>query len=806
MGCWSRVKTSDKNTYPADLSEASNPMSNITFQNGIGQTVHRSEDRRLVTGKGCYSDDNKPINLAWMSIVRSLYPHALINGIDSSFAKDMPGVLTILTGEDYKNDGLGEIPCMSIPPEVMDGNWFKTPFPALTKDVVRCVGQAVALVIAETREQAMDAAESIIVDYENQPSVTSVEAAIAEGAITVWPDCKNNISFVHELGCQQATEQAFTQAEHVIKKHIVNQRIAGNPLEPRSYIGYFDEGEQRYHLITGNQSPHRIQTLLAEHIFKIPTCQIHVQCKDVGGGFGTKGNLYPEEALVLWAANRVGRPVKWLSDRSESFLSDFNGRDQIADAELALDKNGKILALRAITYTNMGCQQGPSGAHPPLISARMLSGTYAIPAIHVRVHGVLTHTMTLTTYRGAGRPEATFLLERMIDIAARKFNFDPIEIRRKNMISTSQMPYKTAVDETYDCGEFTQVLDKTVELADWHGFAARQKQSQQKGLLRGRGVSMYIEVCGVLGERMEIRFDASGNATILAGTCASGQGHETVFRQMLVQWLGLPLNCIRVIQGDTDSVSYGRGSYASRSMSIAGSALKMATDEIIKKGKTIAAHLLKKDTDSIEFKQGEFCIKDSNVTLSLTEVAKATYKSSAVHKLPIEFGSGLEGIGYFSAKQQNYPNGCHIAEVEIDPQTGVVKLDRYTAIDESGVIINPLLFHGQTQGGIAQGVGQALMEAVIFNEDGQLITGGFTDYTMPRASHFPNFKLGEHSVPTTSNPLGVKGGGEGGTVGAASTVINAVVDALSVCGVTDIQMPATSLKVWQAIQTAQITN
>ena len=528
-----------------------------------------------------------------------------------------------------------------------------------------------------------------------------------------------------------------------------------------------------------------------------------MQCKDVGGGFGTKGNLYPEEALVLWAAKRVGRPVKWLSDRSESFLSDFNGRDQIADAELALDKDGNILALRANTYTNMGCQQGPSGAHPPLIGARMLSGTYAIPAMHVRAHGVLTHTMTLTTYRGAGRPEATFLLERMIDMAAREFGFDPVEIRRKNMIGPKRMPYETAVGETYDCGEFTEVLDKTVNLADWHGFTARQKQSLKKGLLRGRGISMYIEVCGVLGERMEIRFDASGNATIVAGTCASGQGHETVYRQVLVQWLGLPLSCIRVVQGDTDSVSYGRGSYASRSMSIGGSALKLAADEIINKGKKIAAHLLESNTDRIEFSHGDFCIKDSDQTIPLAEIAKATYKPGAVRTLPIEFGSGLGGVGYFSAKQQNYPNGCHIAEVEIDPQTGVVRLDRYTAIDEAGVVINPLLFHGQTQGGIAQGVGQALMEAVVFNEDGQLITGGFTDYAMPRATHFPEFNLGEHRVPTATNPLGVKGGGEGGTVGAASTVINAVVDALSVYGITDIEMPATSLKVWQAIQSAQ---
>ena len=778
-------------------------MTDVNIQDGIGQPVQRIEDRRLVTGKGCYADDNKPANMAWLNIVRSLYPHAIIEGIDCSIAIGMPGVLTVLTGEDYQDDRLGDIPCISIPPEAMNGNWFRTPFPALTKDRVRCVGQAIAVVVAETREQAMDAAESIIIHYESLPSVTSIADAMANDAVQVWPDCKNNISFVHELGDKESTDKVFAQAGHILSKRIVNQRIAGNPLEPRSYIGYFDAGEQRYHLTTGNQAPHRVQTLLAEHIFKIPAHQIHVQCKDVGGGFGTKGNLYPEEALVLWAAKRVGRPVKWLSDRSESFLSDFNGRDQIADAELALDKDGNILALRATTYTNMGCQQGPSGAHPPLIGARMLSGTYAIPAMHVRAHGVLTHTMTLTTYRGAGRPEATFLLERMIDMAAREFGFDPVEIRRKNMIGPKRMPYQTAVGETYDCGEFTEVLDKTVNLADWHGFTARQKQSLEKGLLRGRGISMYIEVCGVLGERMEIRFDASGNATIVAGTCATGQGHETVYRQMLVQWLGLPLSCIRVVQGDTDSVSYGRGSYASRSMSIGGSALKLAADEIINKGKKIAAHLLESNTDRIEFSHGDFCIKDSDQTISLAEIAKATYKPGAVRTLPIEFGSGLEGVGYFSAKQQNYPNGCHITEVEIDPQTGVVRLDRYTAIDEAGVVINPLLFHGQTQGGIAQGVGQAMMEAVVFNEDGQLVTGGFTDYAMPRAIHFPEFNLGEHRVPTATNPLGVKGGGEGGTVGAASTVINAVVDALSGYGITDIEMPATSLKVWQAIQSAQ---
>lgn len=770
----------------------------------LGRSIRRSEDRRLVTGRGRFVDDNKSSNMVWACFVRSLYPHADIKSIDDSFAADMPGVISILTGEDYKNDGLGDIPCASIPPEVMKSGWFKTPFPALAGGRVRSIGQAIAMVIAESREQAMDAAEAMMVEYESLPAVTEVMQAVADDAPRVWDDCPDNISFSLERGSKEKTDEAFAKARHVLSHRIHNQRVAGNPLEPRCYIGDYDQGKQRYHLTTCSQSPHRVQNLLAEHVFKVPVHQIHVVSEDVGGGFGTKGSLYPEEALVLWASKRVGRPVKWLSDRSESFLSDFNGRDQVADAEVALDDEGRILGLRVVTHTNMGCQLGPSAAHPPLTAARLSSGTYAIPAIHITAHAVLTHTMTLTTYRGAGRPEAAHLLERMIDMAAQEFGFDPVAIRQLNLIDSSQMPYQTATGETYDCGEFRQVLDKTLALADWQGFRQRREQSEAKGLLRGQGVSMYIEVCAVLSERMEIRFDPSGQASIVAGTCATGQGHETVFAQMLAGWLGLPIADIHFIQGDTDTVSYGRGSYASRSMAVGGPALKLAAEQVIEKGKKIVAHLFNKDESQIEFEAGLFRTDNADESMTLKEVAKACYAPTAVRRLPAEFASGLEGVAYYSATKQNYPNGCHVAEVEVDPETGVVTVDKYSAIDESGVIINPLLFHGQSQGGIVQGVGQALMESVVYNDDGQLISGGFTDYAMPRAADFPSFQIGEHCTPTQTNPLGVKGGGEGGTTGASPAIMNAIVDALKVYGIKDIDMPATSLKIWQAIQSAQV--
>jgi carbon-monoxide dehydrogenase large subunit len=507
---------------------------------------------------------------------------------------------------------------------------------------------------------------------------------------------------------------------------------------------------------------------------------------------------------VLWAAQRIGRPVKWVCDRSEAFLSDFNGRDQLADAEMALDADGKVRAVRVVVHHNLGCQLGPSTAHPPLVGCRMLSGVYAIPAMHVEINGIFTHSRTLTTYRGAGRPEATMVIERMLDLAAAELGIDPVAIRRRNFIRPEQMPYRTAVGETYDCGEFEAAMDTALELADWDGFEARRAQSAQRGKLRGRGLSCYIEVCATISDRMEVRFDGTGGLTILAGTFSYGQGHHTSYAQMVHEWLGIPLERIRFVQGDTDKIANGRGSFGSRSMTVGGSALKAACAQVIERGRRVAAILLACSEDSLEFADGIYRGKDEpERSITLDQVARATYAWSAPRPLPAELWSGLEGVGYFTANPQNYPNGCYIAEVEVDPDTGDVRLAEVTAVDDVGNVINPLLLEGQIHGGIAQAAGQVLKEAVVHAADGQLLTGSFTDYAIPHAADFPRFRLALRPVPTRTNPLGVKGGAETGTVGLPPAIVGAIVDALRPLGVRDITCPATPLRVWQAIQEAR---
>jgi carbon-monoxide dehydrogenase large subunit len=528
---------------------------------------------------------------------------------------------------------------------------------------------------------------------------------------------------------------------------------------------------------------------------------VHVVAGDVGGGFGTKGGIYPEEILVVWAARRVGRPVKWVSDRSESFVSDFNGRDQVADAEMALRKDGAVLGLRVLVHHNLGCQLGPSTAHPPLVGCRMLSGVYAFPAMHVSINGVFTHSRTLTTYRGAGRPEATLIVERMLDMAADELGMDRVAIRRRNFIRPEQMPYTTAISETYDCGEFEAIMDAALARADWDGFAARKAASQARGLLRGRGLCMYIEVCATISDRMEVRFDAMGGLSILAGTFSYGQGHETSYPQMAHEWLGVPIERIRFVQGDTDLIANGRGTFGSRSMTIGGSALKQACEVVIAKGRRVAAILLDCSAHDLAFEGGVYReTGGQGREITLDRVARATYAWGAPKPLPADLWSGLEGIGYFTANPQNYPNGCYICEVEVDPETGDVALARITAVDDVGKVINPLILEGQVHGGIAQGAGQALKEQIIHAPDGQLLTGAFTDYAMPKASDFCRFDLGMRPVPTATNPLGVKGGAETGTVGMPPAIVAAVIDALRPYGVRHLDMPLTPPKVWQAMQ------
>lgn len=772
---------------------------------GIGARLPRLEDARMLTGRGQYADDVTLPGMVYGYVLRSTVAHAKIKKMDVSGAWGAPGLLAVLTAEDYVSDGWGDIPCLSIPPSITGKTYHATPFPPLSKDRILAIGSGVAFVVAESLAEAMDAAERIEVEYEIFPAAPTVEAAIACGAPLVWPQATGNRCFVHELGNATQTDVAFADADHVVKARIRSQRVAGNPLEPRTCLGHFHEGTQRWHLTSSTANPHRIRLLLAEHIIKVPGHRVQVVAGDVGGGFGTKGGIYPEEILVLWASQRVGRPVKWVSDRSEAFLSDFNGRDQIADAEMALKNDGTVLGMRVVLNHNLGCQLGPSTAHPPLVGARMLSGVYAFPAMHVTINGIFTHSRTLTTYRGAGRPEATMVVERMLDFAAAELGIDPIEIRRRNFIRPEQMPYRTAIDEIYDCGEFEAAMTHALELADWNGFEQRRQESAARGKLRGRGLSMYIEVCATISDRMEVRFDATGGLTILAGTFSYGQGHETSYSQMVHDWLSVPIDRICFLQGDTDKIANGRGSFGSRSMTVGGSALKQACEQIIERGQRVASILLDVHVESLRYEAGVY-YADSGQKITLDKVARTTYAWGVPKPLPGDLWNGLEGRGYFNANPQNYPNGCYIAEVEVDPDTGEVALVDVVAVDDVGNVINPLLLEGQIHGGIAQAAGQALKEKIVHAPDGQLLTGSFTDYAMPHAADFPRFRMALRPVPTKTNPLGVKGGAETGTVGLPPAIIGAVVDALKPFGVRDIAMPATPLVVWEAIQQARSTS
>jgi len=517
MTAMSNGESAVKSAVEAPSRRRTGACAEDTLAHGIGAPLARLEDPRLLTGNGRFADDINRPGQAWGYVLRSPVAHAIIKRIDVSAALEVSGLHAVLTGDDYHADGLGDIPCVSIPPTITGKTYHATPFPPLEAQRVLAVGTGVAFVVAETLAAAIDAAECIVVEYEPLPAAPTVEAAIADGAPLVWPEATGNRCFVHELGDAAATERAFTQADHVVSARVRSQRVAGNPLEPRTCIGEYQEGDQRWSLVTSTSNPHRIRLLLAEHIFRVPAHRLHVVAGDVGGGFGTKGGLYPEEILVLWAAQRIGRPVKWVCDRSEAFLSDFNGRDQVADAELALRKDGTVLGMRVELNHNLGCQLGPSTAHPPLVGARMLSGVYAFPAMHVTINGIFTHSRTFTTYRGAGRPEAALVVERMMDLAAADLGIDPVEIRRRNFIAPQQMPYRTAIGESYDCGEFEAVMDDALKLADWGGFESRKAVSAARGLLRGRGLSCYIEVCATISERMELRFDATGGLAILAG-------------------------------------------------------------------------------------------------------------------------------------------------------------------------------------------------------------------------------------------------------------------------------------------------
>ena len=764
---------------------------------GIGQPVPRVEDPRFITGRGRYVDDFDLPRQCYGIVVMSPHAHARIVKIDATKAKAADGVLAVLTGADVAADKLG--PLAPPMPEDMGGpKGFRTPLSILAIGKVRAVGERVAFVVAETLTQAKNAAELLEIDYEPLPALINVEDAVKPGAAAIWDEAPNNVAFALMMGNKDATDAAFANAKHVITLKVTNARITANSIEPRAAIGHYHPEADNYTLYSTSQNPHGTRSAVAGQVLRIPETKLRVLSPDVGGGFGMKHGGYPEDALVVWASRRVGgRPVKWAATRSEALLGDAHGRDQVVTGELAIDASGNILGLRVNSLHAMGSHVFGAAMVVPLFAIRLAPGVYQIPAVHAVARAVLTNAIPTAPYRGAGRPEATYLIEQLIDRAAAAVGVDAIEIRRRNFIPASAMPHKVQTGITYDSGDFVHVMDECLKVADWNGFAKRAAETKKLGRLRGRGIAYFLEEAAVFNDRMVMRFDPSGMLTILAGTHSHGQGHETVYAQMASEWLGVPFENIRFVQGDTDAVPIGRGSYGSRSMHVGGNALKKAADNIIEKAKPMAAMMLEASAGDLEFKDGSFRIVGTDRALALTNVAKAFYRPAM---LPPQFDVGLEASGTFAAEPPNYPNGCHVCEVEVDPETGMVHLVRYAAVDDVGKVINHLLCEGQIHGGVAQGAGQALMEAIVFDSAGQLVTGSFQDYAMPRAEDFPDLVSELTEVPATTNPLGVKGAGEAGATGAPPAIIGAILDALKSLGVENIDMPATPSRVWAAIK------
>ena len=763
----------------------------------IGQSVSRFEDPRLLKGGGRYVGDMVLPGMVFGQVLRSPHAHARIRSIDLSRARAAPGVLAILTGADWQASGWGNLP---VPGGLKrrDGSVFRPPYPALVKDRVRFVGDYVAFVVAQSQHQALDAAELIAVDYEPLPACVSTAEATAKGAPRVWDECPDNVGFVQLFGDKAATDAAIARADHVVRHRFVINRVTAASMEPRGCLGDYDATEDRYTIYTTLQRTHPFRSELAL-ILKVPESRIRVVAGDIGGSFGMKSAVYNEVALVLLASKHVGRPVKWTSTRSESFLCDAQARDNVTEAALALDKDGTFLGLRVHTVAAIGAYL-QTGMQAFTGNIGTLAGVYRTPAIHADVTAVFTHTNPVRPYRGNGRPEAAYVIERLVDLAADELAIDPSELRRRNYIVPEAMPFKTGLTFTYDSGEFEKSMNMALELADVAGFERRRAQARARGKLRGIGLSNTIERAAAQGfEGAEIRFDKSGAATLLTGSVTQGQGHETIFKQIMCDRLGLDPGEVHYIQGDTDQVFVGEGTGGSRSATIGGSAVAEAAERITNKGKHIAAHLLKLGADEISFTDGVFSSPKTNRTLTIKDVAKEAMEPAS---LPQGVDVGLIATATYAAPVQNFPNGCHICELEVDADTGEVEIVRYSVVDDVGTVINPLLLKGQIVGGVAQGVGQILMEDIRFDEDGQNLTASFMDYAMPRATDISAVDIKSNPVPTRTNPLGVKGAGEAGCVGAMPAVANALVDALSHLGVRHVEMPATPERMWRAIKNA----
>jgi carbon-monoxide dehydrogenase large subunit len=783
---------------------------------GIGAPVRRKEDGRLLVGKGNYVDDIALPNQSYAVFVRSMYAHAKIRSINTAAAKAAPGVLGVFTGDDIAADGLGGLPCGWLIKSKDGSPMVEPPHPALAQGKVRHVGDQVAMVVATSKAAARAAAGLVEVDYEVLPAAGRLGDAAAPGAPLVWDEAPGNVCFDWHIGDQAKADAGIAGAAHVIELDLTNSRVAPNAIEPRAANGHYEAAKDTYTLYTTSQNPHLIRLLMGAFTLHVPEHKIRVVAPDVGGGFGSKIYHYAEELLVTWASRKVNRPVKWTAERSESFMSDAHGRDHISHATLGLDANGKIVGLRVRTMANLGAYLSTFATSvPTYLSATMLSGPYDMPAIYAEVKGMFTNTVPIDAYRGAGRPEATYLLERLMDKAARQIGMDRIELRRRNLIRPDQFPYSTQVAMQYDIGDYQATLELALKANDHDNYAKRVADSASRGKLRGFGISTYIEACGIapsalagaLGARAglyeagSVRVHPTGSVTVFTGTHSNGQGHETTFAQLVADRLGMSTDNIEVVHGDTDRIPFGMGTYGSRSMAVGGSAIIKAVDKVIDKGKKIAAHLLEASVSDIEFKDGNYRVIGTDKVKAFGEVAFAAY---VPHNYPIDtVEPGLEESAYYDPKNFTFPGGTHLIEVEIDPATGVAEVVDVSIADDVGVIINPMIVDGQAHGGLAQGIGQALYEEVRYDAEGQLTNGSYMDYCMPRAADLPNFKVGNHVTACTHNPIGVKGVGEVGTIGVTPAVVNAVIDALIPLGVTDISMPCTPEKIWRAIQAAK---
>ena len=777
----------------------------------IGAALKRKEDARFLTGRGRYTDDINLPGQLFAHLLRSPVAHADLGSVDTGAAESAPGVRAVFTGPDMAE--VGGIPTGWLI-HSKDGSPMVEPaHPAMAIGKVRHVGEIVAIVVAETRDQAREAAALIEIDYQELPAAASLEAARADGAPLVWDEADGNLCYDWEVGDRAAAEGAIAGAAHVVSIDVVNQRLVPNAIEPRAAIGNFDPTTGVYTLYTTSQNPHLIRLLLGAFVLQLPEHKLRIVAPDVGGGFGSKIPHYAEEAILTWTAGQLGRPVKWTSDRSEAFVSDTQGRDHISTATLGLDDDGRFVGLKVSTQANLGAYLSTfATCVPTYLYGILFAGPYTTPAIYVEVEGVFTNTVPVDALRGAGRPEATYLLERLVDKAAAATGIDRVDIRRRNFIR--EFPYQTPVALQYDQGDYDATLDLALEASDWDGFEARRNEAAGRGKLRGIGISTFIEACGIapsavvgsLGARAglyevgSVRVHPTGSVSVFTGTHSHGQGHETTFAQIVAETLGVDFEAVDVVHGDTNAIPFGMGTYGSRSLAVGGTAIYNAVQKVIAKGRKIAAHLLEASEEDIEFADGNFTVAGTDRSKSIGDVALTAY---VPHNYPEGLEPGLEETAFYDPLNFTFPAGTHIAEVEVDPETGEVELVSVTGADDVGRIINPMIVNGQLHGGLAHGIGQALLEHCEYDAEGQLVTGSYMNYTMPRAGDLPNFNINHNTTHCTHNPLGVKGVGEVGSIGVPPAVINAVVDALSPLGVTHMEMPATSERVWQAIQAAQ---